>query len=115
MKINVEIDCTPAEAREFYGLPDVRELQANVLRRLEERLMSRLDALSPEAVLQNWFAFNANGARAAREEDGVVATMKILVPVKRVVDYNIKIRIKSDGSRSRKRSVRRRRARRRKS
>ncbi len=63
MKINVEIDGTPAEAREFYGLPDVRELQANVLRRLEERLMSRLDALSPEAMLQNWFAFNANGAQ----------------------------------------------------
>ncbi|HME85842.1 MAG TPA: DUF6489 family protein [Roseiarcus sp.] len=63
MKINVVIDCTPAEAREFYGLPDVRELQASVLRRLEERLMSRLDALSPEAMLQNWFAFNANGAQ----------------------------------------------------
>ena len=63
MKINVEIDCTPAEARDFYGLPGVRDLQANVLRRLEERLMSRLDALSPEAMLQNWFAFNANGAQ----------------------------------------------------
>ena len=25
MKINVEIDCTPAEAREFLGLPDVSE------------------------------------------------------------------------------------------
>ncbi len=25
--------------------------------------MSRLDALSPEAVLQNWFTFNANGAQ----------------------------------------------------
>ncbi|MCT7666319.1 electron transfer flavoprotein subunit beta/FixA family protein, partial [Shinella kummerowiae] len=24
--------------------------------------------------------------------------MKILVPVKRVVDYNVKIRVKSDGS-----------------
>jgi Family of unknown function (DUF6489) len=63
MKINVEIDCTAAEAREFYGLPDVRELQASVLQRLEERLMARLDALSPEAMLQNWFAFNANGAQ----------------------------------------------------
>ena len=23
MKVNIEIDCTPAEAREFMGLPDV--------------------------------------------------------------------------------------------
>src|SRR6202789_1520901 len=29
---------------------------------------------------------------------GVLTDMKILVPVKRVVDYNVKIRIKSDGS-----------------
>ena len=29
---------------------------------------------------------------------GVETEMKILVPVKRVVDYNVKIRIKSDGS-----------------
>ncbi len=63
MKINAEIDCSPADAREFYGLPDVRELQASVLRRLEERLMARLDSLSPEAMLQNWFTFNANGAQ----------------------------------------------------
>ncbi|MBH5321406.1 DUF6489 family protein [Aurantiacibacter sediminis] len=25
MKVNIEIDCTPAEAREFMGLPDVEQ------------------------------------------------------------------------------------------
>jgi electron transfer flavoprotein beta subunit len=41
------------------------------------------------------------GARAQpdlRSGDGEHASMKILVPVKRVVDYNVKVRVKSDGS-----------------
>ena len=29
---------------------------------------------------------------------GTVLPMKILVPVKRVVDYNVKVRVKADGS-----------------
>jgi electron transfer flavoprotein beta subunit len=33
-----------------------------------------------------------------REELGSVTDMKILVPVKRVVDFNVKIRVKPDGS-----------------
>ena len=67
MKVNVEIECTAAEAREFVGLPDLRELHGNVVRRVEERLMSNLDALSPETMLQNWFALNVSGAQGARE------------------------------------------------
>jgi Family of unknown function (DUF6489) len=27
MKVNVEIDCTPLEARQFIGLPDVARMQ----------------------------------------------------------------------------------------
>ncbi len=28
MKVNIEIECTPAEAREFMGLPDVEQANA---------------------------------------------------------------------------------------
>jgi electron transfer flavoprotein beta subunit len=35
---------------------------------------------------------------AEQARAGAIATMKILVPVKRVVDYNVKIRVKADGS-----------------
>ena len=37
--------------------------------------------------------FACAGARLAKESD-----LKILVPVKRVVDYNVKVRVKADGS-----------------
>ena len=63
MKVNVEIDCTPAEAREFLGLPDLRVLQASLLKRFEEKLNAGVDALSPENVLQTWFALGANNAQ----------------------------------------------------
>jgi electron transfer flavoprotein beta subunit len=42
-------------------------------------------------------AANSPGLKRSTQE-GAVPLMKILVPVKRVVDYNIKIRIKADGS-----------------
>ena len=29
MKVTVEVDCTPAEAREFMGLPDLRSSSTN--------------------------------------------------------------------------------------
>ena len=67
MKVNVEVECTPAEAREFLGMPDIRELQASLLKRLEGRLVAGLDALSPEGVLQNWFALNVTSTQRLQE------------------------------------------------
>ena len=51
MKVTVDIDCTPAEARAFFGLPDVQPLQAAVMDRLQERMMSEIDRFSPEALV----------------------------------------------------------------
>lgn len=56
MKITVNIDCTPDEARQFMGLPDVKPLQAAVLAKLEEQMVASVDALSPEAMLKSWFS-----------------------------------------------------------
>ena len=61
--VQFEIDCTPAEARGFPGPPDMRELHFEIVKRFEERLIGNVDALSAQEVIQNWFAFNAGGAR----------------------------------------------------
>jgi electron transfer flavoprotein beta subunit len=42
--------------------------------------------------------FLATGARPAHIQETARQPMKILVPVKRVVDYNVKVRVKSDGT-----------------
>jgi hypothetical protein len=58
MKVTIEIDCTPLEAREFMGLPDVQPMQAAMMDKLQEKMMANLDQFSPETILQNWFTFD---------------------------------------------------------
>jgi hypothetical protein len=55
MKLNVEIDCTPQEARQFFGLPDVQPMQDAVMDILEKQMVSNIEKVSPEALMQSWF------------------------------------------------------------
>ena len=54
MKITVDIDCTPTEARQFMGLPDFEPMQKHVLEEIERRMMESLDRYSPEGLLKAW-------------------------------------------------------------
>jgi hypothetical protein len=54
MKITVNIDCTPAEARAFMGLPDFEPMQRRAMDELEKRMMESLERYSPEALLKMW-------------------------------------------------------------
>jgi hypothetical protein len=56
MKITVEVDCTPIEARKFFGLPDVEPLQASMMAKLEERISEEMNRFSPEALMKSWFS-----------------------------------------------------------
>ena len=57
MKITVEVDCTPIEARQFLGLPNVEPLQTSMMVKLEERISQEIDRFSPEALMKSWFSF----------------------------------------------------------
>jgi hypothetical protein len=61
MKVNIEIDCTPQEARAFFGLPDLGPLQAAVLAQLQERMQSALAGMDPEAMLKAWMPLGVQG------------------------------------------------------
>ena len=58
MKVNIEIDCTPLEARQFIGLPDMQPMQTAVMDKLQHQLMENIDKVSPEALMQSWFTFD---------------------------------------------------------
>jgi len=45
MKVNVEIDCTPLEARQFFGLPDVAPMQTAVMDSFDPKLAERFQEL----------------------------------------------------------------------
>src|SRR5258708_36809929 len=58
MEVNIEIDCTPLEARQFFGLPDVQPMQTAVMEKLQQQMMSNIEKVSPEALMQSWFTFD---------------------------------------------------------
>ena len=58
MKVNIEIDCTPLEARQFFGLPDVQPMQTAVMDKLQQQMMTNIQSVSPEALMQSWFSFD---------------------------------------------------------
>jgi hypothetical protein len=58
MKVNIEIDCTPLEARQFFGLPDVTPMQTAVMEKLQEQVTSNMEKMAPEALMQNWLNFD---------------------------------------------------------
>jgi len=55
MKVTIDIDCTPEEARTFLGLPDVQPMQEALMKQLEERMASALSATDPEQLVKTWF------------------------------------------------------------
>ncbi len=61
MKVNIEIDCTPEEARQFMGLPDVSSLQAEMLAGLQGKVAESARAMDPEALMKGWLAGAAPG------------------------------------------------------
>ncbi|WP_420723254.1 DUF6489 family protein [Hwanghaeella sp. LZ110] len=61
MKITVDIDCTPDEARKFLGLPDVAPMQEALMEQVQERMEANLKALEPEALFQTWLPAGLQG------------------------------------------------------
>jgi hypothetical protein len=62
MKLHVEIDLTPDEARRVMGLPDVTKLQEKLTAEMEKRMMAALESASdPEAMLKTWFSWGSQG------------------------------------------------------
>lgn len=60
MKVTVNVDCTPEEARAFLGLPDVQPLQEAVMAQMQERMMSSLKSMDPEVLLRTWGPMGLN-------------------------------------------------------
>lgn len=57
MKINVEVDCTPAEARAFMGLPDVAPLNEHLVSEMKRRMDENITAMQPEELMKTWTSF----------------------------------------------------------
>jgi hypothetical protein len=67
MKVNVEVTCTPEEARAFFGLPDLGPMQQRVMGEIEERLRANLASMSPEAIFKTWIPASMQGVEQMQQ------------------------------------------------
>ncbi len=61
MKVTVNVECTPEEARAFFGLPDVKPMQEAVMAQVQEKLMSNIQAMDPETIMRSWNSASMQG------------------------------------------------------
>lgn len=67
MKITVNIDCTPAEARAFFGLPDVAPVNETIVAAMVERTKENIDTLSdPKLFWERAMAAGGSGMESMR-------------------------------------------------
>ena len=57
MKVNIEIECDPAEARAFLGLPNVEPLNDHLVAEMQKRMDANLSAMQPEELMKSWTSF----------------------------------------------------------
>ena len=54
MKITINVDCTPVEARRYMGLPDVAPMQEAMLKEMQERMMANVTSMQPAEMMKTW-------------------------------------------------------------
>jgi hypothetical protein len=67
MKIKLDIDCAPDEMREFFGLPQVKPLQEELLKEVQERLRASIKAMDPETMIKTWLPATLKGFEQLQE------------------------------------------------
>ena len=54
MKITINVDCTPEEARRYMGLPDVAPLQEDMLKAMQEKMVANINSMQPTEMMKAW-------------------------------------------------------------
>ncbi len=61
MKLKFDVDCTPEEARAFFGLPDVKPMQDALLKQAENQMAAAMHAMEPEQMMSLWMPAGMQG------------------------------------------------------
>lgn len=71
MKVRIEAECTPEEARAFLGLPNVAPFNDQLVEEMTRRMQGNLDSLRPEEIWRSWMMW---GGQAQEQFRNLVAT-----------------------------------------
>ena len=67
MKMTIEVDCSPEEARRFLGLPDVSTLNDHLVGEMKKRIDANMTMISPDELVKNWMSFGAGAQEHFRK------------------------------------------------
>ena len=75
MKINISMEATPAELREFLGLPEVQPLQAEMIEKIREQMQAGVEGFDPASIMRPFVAPNLQSMEAMQRAfwDGLSA------------------------------------------
>ena len=61
MKISFDIDCTPEEARRFFGLPDVSPVNDALVKELTKRAGEMAQEMDAGKLMEQWMSAGVQG------------------------------------------------------
>ena len=67
MKITIDVDCTPEEARAFLGLPDVAPMQRALMEEIGARMSAGIEAMDSESLMKTWMPLGVGGLEQAQK------------------------------------------------
>lgn len=72
MKVKIEAECTPEEARAFLGLPDVTVLNDHLVDEMKTRMEANIAAMQPDELMKTWTSFGLQAQDQFRQLMSVV-------------------------------------------
>ena len=66
MKVRIEAECTPEEARAFLGLPDVTPINDKLVGEITRRMETNSAALKPEELMRSWMMWGGQAQEQFR-------------------------------------------------
>ncbi len=76
MKVTINIDCTPEEARAFLGLPDIRPMQDAMMSEIQKRMEQAVRSMDPETMMKTWLPTSLEGFERLQQFWGQFGGMK---------------------------------------
>jgi hypothetical protein len=67
MKVTVDVDCTPEEARRFMGLPDMSSVHAVYLDKLKRSVDEGITPETVDALMRTWAPMGEAGMNIWRQ------------------------------------------------
>ena len=56
MKVTINIDCTPQEARAYMGLPDFTPVNEAMVEEMKSQMSANVAKLQPEEMFRSWMS-----------------------------------------------------------